>query len=103
MTPVNKLIRDGVPDACLKSGRTPHIHVVKDDGEYARLLKTKLMEEIQEFVVQVCAEEAADVIEVLEAILKLHGISLHEVFAEKRKKWDRLGGFDKRLFLERVE
>lgn len=94
----NKLVRDGIPEKIEANGETSSIRILNEE-EYRTELKKKLLEEITEFLRDPCAEEAGDIREVLEALIISHGISDQEVQNSQTEKRDRLGGFNKRIFL----
>ncbi|ARU60068.1 phosphoribosyl-ATP pyrophosphohydrolase [Tumebacillus avium] len=106
MPTYNKLVRDRIPEIIEKNGRTP-IHTVLDDEGYKSELRTKLQEEMQEYLAAEEAkdsvEELADLLEVIFALGKVHGASEEELMVVRAKKAEERGGFDKRLYLERVE
>lgn len=47
-------------------------------------------------------EELADMIEVIRALAKVEGKTLEEIVALADQKRDKRGGFDKKIFLEKV-
>lgn len=47
-------------------------------------------------------EELADKVEVLRAMAAFHGINFEDVLFEADKKKAKKGGFEKRIFLEKV-
>lgn len=98
----NKLIRDRIPEIIEEQGKRCEIRTLTED-EYRLELDRKLQEELKEYLDEGTVEELADIVEVVLAIAKEKGLTKEEldrVMEEKRKK---RGGFEKRLFLERVE
>lgn len=95
----DKLVRDRIPDIIAGKGESCSFHVASDE-EYRTKLYEKLVEETAEFVVDRNANEIADILEVLDAILALEGISEAEVEVVRREKHKERGGFSKRLILE---
>ena len=97
-----KLIRDNIPDILAKKGTPIHTRVLEDDGKFIAALENKLLEEVQELrnkenpaLVQIAYME-----EILEALTKVYGISVEDITAERKRKKEERGGFEKRLFLE---
>ncbi|WP_026476333.1 nucleoside triphosphate pyrophosphohydrolase [Alkaliphilus transvaalensis] len=98
----NKLIRDHIPAIIEKSGKKPIIRTLKEE-EYIKSLNLKLQEELDEYYENEDIEELADLVELVYAILKFKGVSLQEFEEIRQQKKEIRGGFDSRLFLERVE
>ncbi|WP_341789269.1 MULTISPECIES: hypothetical protein [unclassified Rickettsia] len=80
---MTKLVRDLVPQAILKSGRIP-ITYIAESYEYKKLLKNKLLEEIEEFLEDERIEEIADILEVLETICNINNYKLKDILNKKR-------------------
>lgn len=97
-TKYNKLIRDKIPEVCLKNGK---VAVTREliEQEYEEFLLMKLREECDEFVESGSVEELADILEVMNAIFQVKCISFKEVEELRLKKREERGGFDKRLLL----
>lgn len=95
----NKLVRDKIPEYIIKKGGTPITHVA-DDVEYWQKLKEKLLEEIEEFKKDENAEELADILEVLDAIVDYKKFDKSEVEKIKNKKTDERGKFKERIILD---
>lgn len=99
----NKLVRDNIPKIIIDCGKTPYTRILKED-EYLIELRKKLQEELEEFLrSDNDINELADIIEVIEAVVKANGSSLSEVMDIKSRKQEKNGAFDKRIFLESVE
>jgi len=101
----NKLVRDKIPEIIVGNGGEPFTRIL-DEDEYKVELETKLMEEYNEVLLatgEERVEELADMLEVISSLAKLEGKSLEEVLEVKNKKCDKRGGFEKRIFLEKVE
>lgn len=74
-----------------------------NDDEFLVALERKLKEEVDEYLLSKNVEELVDLEEVLIRVLELRGIS-HSDFGELRlEKRRQRGGFDRNLFLERVD
>ena len=98
----DKLIRDRIPEIIEGTGKTYEVrptlpHEMKD---YAH---NKLREEVEEFIENPCAAEAADILEILNFICKRNGIPDSLIRAEKVAKRCTRGGFERGLILEWVE
>ena len=101
----NKLVRDKIPEIIVGNEGEPFTRIL-DEDEYKVELETKLMEEYNEVLLatgEERVEELADMLEVISSLAKLEGKSLEEVLEVKNKKCDKRGGFEKRIFLEKVE
>jgi predicted house-cleaning noncanonical NTP pyrophosphatase (MazG superfamily) len=98
ITKYNKLIRDKIPEVCNRNGKVAVIREL-DEKEYEDFLLVKLREECDEFVESGSVEELADILEVMNAVFQLKGISFEEVEELRLKKREERGGFDKRLLL----
>lgn len=97
MTKYNKLVRDKIPEF-LDSKSISYEKRIADDKEYKTELIKKLKEEIQEFTEAENTEELADILEVINAILKLPEFSDTEEV--RKKKLAEKGGFEKRIILK---
>ena len=67
---MKKLVRDNIPALIESDGRTPVYKCIEDKGEYVRLLKCKLQEEVAEFLESDEVVELCDVVEVVHALIK---------------------------------
>ncbi len=97
----NKLVRDLIPEIINQSGRTCKA-VTLNDAEYKRALLEKLLEECQEAINaddDGLIMELADLVEVIEAILKFENVSIDYFYKLKERKKLERGGFEKRLSL----
>jgi predicted house-cleaning noncanonical NTP pyrophosphatase (MazG superfamily) len=102
MKTYNKLVRDKIPDIIKKDGVKCKTHIATDD-EFRILLFAKLKEEVNEFMQNVCAEEIADILEVIEAIARVEGIGIDKIKEQKITKKSLRGGFDKKIILESTD
>ena len=95
----DKLVRDRIPELIAAKGEKA-VHHVADDAEYLRALGEKLVEEMNELRADPCAGEVADVLEVVEAFAKAHGIAMEDALRTKEEKRRARGGFDAKIILE---
>ncbi len=98
----NKLVRDNIPDIIRKNGEIPHTSIL-DNDKYLDELKTKLIEETNEFIESEELMELADIREVVEYLAKAKGSNLDEILRLKEQKEIKNGAFEKKIFLEFVE
>ena len=99
----NKLVRDKIPSIINnQENQSCEYRVIEDEEEYFKYLVKKVVEEINEFYQTPVSEEMADVIEVLEAIIRLKNLDENMVNTTRIKKFSEKGGFDKKYILERV-
>ena len=99
---INKLVRDNIPLICVSNGQTPETKIL-DDENYASALKTKLYEEVEEYLLDYNIEELADIIEGIEALAENQGSSLDEIMKIKQHKQNKNGAFKNRIFLLSVD
>lgn len=102
----NKLWRDGMVTSREKEGSVFHFKTLTD-AEYQEELGKKLIEEAEEVAAassrENLIEEIADVLEVIDALYKAHGINNSEVLWAQIKKRQERGGFEGRKFVETVD
>lgn len=103
---MSKLVRDEIPEIIKKSGKLPIYHRAAP-SEVEKLLEEKLDEETEELLAAQTAEskleEAADVFEVLLAILAEYGFTYKDLLAKAEAKRNEKGSFIKGYILEKVE
>ena len=99
---INKLVRDNIPSICEKNNQIPETKIL-DRESYTAALKTKLEEEVAEYLADNTIEELADIMEVVEALAENQGSSLEEVMKIKANKQEKNGAFRKRIFLIGVD
>ena len=98
----NKAIRDKIPEIIAKSGHSCNFRVLSD-SDFLVALEKKLNEEMMEFQGTHNPEELVDVLEVVYAIARLRGLSKASIEQMRMKKNQERGGFEKNLFLEKVQ
>ncbi len=102
MPKYNKLVRDKIPEIIEAKGIKVSTKILSNE-EYIKELKTKCLEEVDEYMTaktdQEAKEELADIIEVLNAIVKTHESSMEEIESIRLQKKQERGGFQERIFL----
>jgi len=98
----NKLVRDKIPEIIQLSGRTASIEVL-EDLDYRESLNKKLLEEVNEFIEDQTTEELADIVEVIEAILRYRQVKKETFNEMKADKKSKRGGFEGKIYLKSVE
>lgn len=102
----NKLWRDKLTDKMIAMGSVLHIKQLSD-SEYDEQLRVKLLEEANEVQVAKTKEELidelADVLEVIDSLSHLHGVSRATIEAAQIKKRSERGGFYGRKFVTIAE
>lgn len=102
-----KLIRDRIPEIIEANGRKAVVETLDETG-YDQYLRKKLIEEATELAEaqtsEHLGEEAADLLEVAEALLKLHGFTDLSTIAPIREQKNNVrGAFTKRLLMRGFE
>ena len=97
----DKMVRDRIPEILDAEGKEYSIVKCEDDDILA-YAKKKLLEEAMEFVENPCAEEAADIIEILKFMCSRIGVYEIQVEAAAISKYARKGGFQENYILEWV-
>lgn len=98
----NKLIRDKIPEIIKVDGNEYEIRTLNNE-EYLSELNKKLGEELKEYYESGEVEELADITEIIYAIAKYKGVDQQEFDSIRRKKAEKKGGFDKKLYLISVK
>lgn len=98
----NKLVRDNIPEIIRNNNETPIIKTLSND-EYLRELKSKLQEEVDEFLASNDITELADILEVVDALSTANNSSLNEVMDIKIRKAEKNGKFENKIFLIEVQ
>jgi predicted house-cleaning noncanonical NTP pyrophosphatase (MazG superfamily) len=88
----SKLVRDKIPELF----NFTNIHTA-DNEEYSERLLDKLQEEVDEFKEDEHIEELADIVEVINHILKSKGVSMSELEEIRKNKFEERGGFERRI------
>jgi len=98
----HKLVRDRIPEIIEEAGKVHQTTILEGETLTSAALK-KLQEEVTEFIENPCAEEAADIMEILHFICEREGIRDSQVMTATTVKRIERGGFDMGYFLEWVQ
>lgn len=101
----NKLVRDNIPEIIKGNNDGEAVTRILSDDEYKKALEDKLYEEYQE-VLDASGddrlEELADMLEIMISLAKIEKANLEKIIEIAKKKKAKRGGFDKKLYLEKV-
>ena len=114
----NKLVRDKIPEIIKNNNENPITRILTE-AEYKKELEKrrvnavmnyynidkKLFEEYQEVLDSSGkdrVEELADMLEIISYLAKLENVTLNDVIEIANYKKEKRGGFDKKIFLEKV-
>ena len=100
----NKLVRDNIPEIIKEKGEEPITRIL-ESKEYKISLEEKLFEEYKEVIEsseEERLEELADMIEVIKSLAESQNKTLEDVIELANQKREKRGGFEKRIFLEKV-
>lgn len=101
MKQYNKLVRDRIPEIIKADGKTCVCETLSDE-HYLYLLDQKLNEELAEYQERKSLEELADLLEVMQAVVKARGWTLEELERVRADKAAKRGGFEKKILLTEV-
>jgi predicted house-cleaning noncanonical NTP pyrophosphatase (MazG superfamily) len=99
-----KLVRDNIPALYkARTGKDAKIGIIKNGDEFLKFLCRKMVEEAKELEYSIkegnTQEELADVMEIIDAILKLREWALEDIRKLQNTKRSQNGGFEKRIIL----
>ena len=97
----HKLVRDRIPEIIESDGKICDWETLSD-ADYLRLLEEKLNEELAEYQQSKSLEELADLLEVMQAVLKARGWTWEELEQVRAEKAAKRGGFEKKILLKAV-
>lgn len=102
----NKLVRDKLRDEYIRLNQKA-VYRELSKSEQSKELANKIIEEIKEIPTDGSKEEImaelADAEQALDDFMQLHGISLTDVRAVQKKKFDKKGGFTGAAFVTTLE
>ena len=97
----NKLVRDNIPNIIEQDNRAYATRILSD-AEYEEALRVKVQEEaleVAEASPDELTKELADLLEVTQALMALHGITMDDVIAKQAERKDSRGAFGSRIML----
>ena len=97
----HNLVRDRIPEIIKADGKTCVCETLSDE-DYLSLLDQKLNEELAEYQESKSLEEMADLLEVIQAVVKARGWTLEELEQVRANKAAKRGGFEKKVLLKEV-
>ena len=101
MQTYHKLVRDRIPEIIEIDGKKCVCETLSDE-DYISLLDQKLNEELAEYQESKSLEELADLLEVMQAVVKARGWTLEELERVRANKAAKRGGFEKKILLKEV-
>jgi predicted house-cleaning noncanonical NTP pyrophosphatase (MazG superfamily) len=109
MPTYNKLVRDKIPEIIARGGKAYSVRTLSDE-EYRVELRTKLSEELEEYLQEAkvgndqnAVEELADLLELIYALSTVHASSPEELEQVRAQKAEKRGAFKDKLFLIEVQ
>lgn len=101
MIQYHKLVRDRIPEIIEADGKNCIWETLFQE-DYIRLLDEKLNEELSEYQENKSLEELADLLEVIQAVVRARGWTLEELEHVRADKAAKRGGFEKKILLREV-
>ncbi len=97
-----KLVRDRIPEIIHSRGERVSWHIASAN-EYKEALKTKLAEEVLEYLDSGEIVELADILEVIHSLTALEQIPREQLQLIQKKKQEKRGGFDQKIMLDTTQ
>ena len=97
----DKLVRGRIPEIIESDGKTCVTETLSD-ARYLEMLDAKLNEELAEYQESKSQEELADLLEVLQAVVRARGWIWEQLELTRQEKAAKRGGFEKKLLLKEV-
>ena len=101
MPTYHKLVRDRIPEIIETDGKKCVCETLSDE-DYISLLDQKLIEELAEYQESKSLEELADLLEVIQAVVKARGWTVEDLERVRADKAAKRGGFEKKILLKEV-
>lgn len=97
-----KIVRDNIPEIMKENSKNATFTIAKKD-QIQDLLRAKLHEELNEYLLEGNVEELVDIIEVIYALAKCHGYTEEEVAKIRNQRIEERGKYEKGIVLEKTE
>lgn len=97
----HKLVRDRIPEIIEADGKICVCETLTDE-DYIVLLDQKLNEELAEYQESKSLEELADLLEVMQTVVRVRGWTLEDLEQIRADKAAKRGGFEKKILLKEV-
>ena len=97
----HKLVRDFIPNIIEADGKICVCETLSGE-DYINFLDQKLNEELAEYQESKSPEELADLLEVMQAVVKARGWTLEELEQVRADKAAKRGRFEKKILLKEV-
>lgn len=98
----HKLVRDRIPEIIESTGKSCKTQILSRE-QYLQMLDEKLTEELAEYQESKTLEELADLYEVMRSVVQARGWNMEALEAVRREKYEKRGGFHRRILLLEVE
>jgi predicted house-cleaning noncanonical NTP pyrophosphatase (MazG superfamily) len=102
----NKLVRELIPNT-IESDDKSCVTYTLDDSQYIKEVNKKMYEELAEYEGALTSddavEELADLLELIHAAAKFHGVTVGELEVVNVEKAAKRGGFEERIYLVEVD
>ena len=97
----NKLVRDCIPEIIEADGNTCTTEILSDK-RYIEMLDAKLSEELAEYQASKSLEELADLLEVMQVVVRARGWTWEQLEQVRKEKAIQRGEFEKKILLKEV-
>ena len=94
-----KLVRDKIPEIIREKGETPSVRTAEKE-ELDKLLRLKIVEEASELLESGDIEELVDIIEAIDALVRLRSVDQGFLELQRETKRHFRGGFEMGYVLE---
>ncbi|MBQ6240109.1 MAG: nucleoside triphosphate pyrophosphohydrolase [Firmicutes bacterium] len=98
---VGSLVRDRIPEILRREGNFPMTRTL-DDEEYLYQLHVSLKHAIEVYMSQRSVADLSDVLEIIEAIAEMRGVTDEEIVKIRNYRAMTFGTYHNRLFLEKM-
>ena len=98
----HKLTRNRTPEIIASKGNVPVTRILHDE-EFLDALHVNFQEEVTAYLKLNTAEKLAEILEVMYAIIRYHGVTQQELELLRCEKARNAGTFDQKIYLECVK